>query len=215
VTTAGLGFMAYKYQGVQEKLKSLEAQSGEDLDVLANLTLLERARRHMVLPEDQEPSMVTIEDAEGLKNLQPIYSEVKNGDKLITFKEVQLVYDPIADIVVLVRPLSTPVSAAGAEAEAAIINPKGPISLDIRNGAGVAGLAQRTADALGTETSYNIYTVGNAAKTNHATTIIVNLKDKDISNLEERFNVTAITALPLGETASSADVVIILGQDNS
>ncbi|PIR96380.1 MAG: hypothetical protein COT92_01395 [Candidatus Doudnabacteria bacterium CG10_big_fil_rev_8_21_14_0_10_42_18] len=215
ITTAGLGFIAYKYQKAQEKLLALEAQSGESIDTLANLTLLERVRRHMILPEAQEPSLVTIEDAEGLKNIQPIYSEVKNGDKLITFREVQLVYDPIADIVVAVKPLTLVVSAAGGETERAILKSQGTLNLDIRNGSGVAGIAKKIADSLVKEDSYSIYTVGNAEKTNHAATIIVNLNDKDVSNLEERFNVTAITSLPTGEASSEADVVIIVGQDNS
>jgi hypothetical protein len=42
--------------------------------------------------------------------------------------------------------------------------------------------------------------------------VIVNLTGRDVSNLEERFHTKAVTELPVGEPASSADVVLILGK---
>jgi len=213
---AGFGFLSVKYQEVSGELKQISESKNQSVKKLTNLSLLERLANHIVLPEGQQPSIVTIDDAAGLKNTYPIYTDVKNGDKLITFKEVQLVYDPLADLVVSVRPITSTLSIAGGNSKnTEIVNLNEPINLDIRNGSGKAGLAKLTGDALGSEKSYNVVKIGNAAKGNHATTIIVNLKDVDVRNLEDRLNVTAITSLPPGEPSSNADVVIILGQDNS
>lgn len=215
VSVGLLSFTASKYQTAKEELNVLRGQNQERFEATAGQGLLDRISNLIVVPEAEDPSIVTIEDAEGLRGLHYAYTDIKNGDKLVTFDEVQIVYDPIADVIVSVRPLSSPVSAVSQDAEAVEFRkPQEPISLDVRNGAGAAGLAGRVAEALGSEDSYTVASIGNAVKTNHSKTIIVNFSEKDVSNLEQRFNATAITSLPSGEPGSQAEVVLILGRDS-
>lgn len=214
---AALGvYLLKQYQSKSGELKALKQQEEQARLALAQESVLDKIGRHLVLPQNQQPAVVTIQDAAGLKTIQPFYSQVKDGDQLVTFQEMQIVYDPLADKIVYVRPLVSQATTAPAQTGGLnFSNPAAtvkPITLDIRNGAAMPGLAARTAAALGKEATYQVLKVGNAQKQIYTKTVIVNLKGRDVSNLEARFGVKAVTELPLGESASTADVVLILGK---
>jgi hypothetical protein len=217
VASAALGvYLLKQYQSKSGELKNLKQQEEQGRQALAQESVLDKIGRHLVLPQNQQPAVVTIQDAEGLKAIQPFYSQVKDGDQLVTFQEMQIVYDPLADKIVYVRPLVSQATATPAQTGGLnFFNPTAPvraITLDIRNGAAMPGLAARTAAALGKEATYQVLKIGNAQKQIYTKTVIVNLKGRDVSNLEARFGVKAVAQLPLGELTSTADVVLILGK---
>jgi len=204
-----------QYRFAQTELTNLKAQGEKARQDLLNMPALQKIGRHLVLPEGEQPAIATILDAEGLKKVQPLYSEVKDGDQLVTFKAMQIVYDPILDKIVYVRALVSGNIPADQSGQVNFTNPSAqvqPITLDIRNGAALPGLAGKTASALGKEATYKVIKVGNAQKQIYTKTVIVNLKNRDVSNLEARFGVKAVTQLPIGEPASTADVVVIVGK---
>lgn len=202
-------------QNIQE-LAQLKRQQEEVNSRLANASTLEKIGRHITLPAGQTATVVTIDDAAGLKKLQPLYANIKDGDQLVTFKDMQLVYDPIADVLLYVRMFANPVSIASGQIEPANLpqTQTGPITLDIRNGAGVSGLAGKIAGELGKESIYKVEKVGNGVRNDYPSTIIVNLKGRDVSSLENRFKVMAVDVLPQKEASSEADVILILGRDS-
>lgn len=88
-------------------------------------------------------------------------------------------------------------------------------SLEIRNGTNITGLAKKESETL-TAKGYTVLAVGNAVNRSTATTTVYALTDtyldsaKEVANL---FDATTDSGLPADEPASSADLLIILGQD--
>jgi LCP family protein required for cell wall assembly len=88
----------------------------------------------------------------------------------------------------------------------------------VLNGTDSIGLAQNVSDEL---KSYGYRTAepGNAPGNNHQSTMLVDLSDgrnKYTKHyLEQRFNVNAVTGLPIGVESGGASFVIIVGQDQA
>lgn len=89
-------------------------------------------------------------------------------------------------------------------------------SIAVYNGTNVTGLADRTAVDLKSY-GYNITAVANAPTKTYTRTIIVDMRSgqKKYTQhyLEKRLDTTAVTTLPEGITAGTADFVIILGSN--
>lgn len=93
--------------------------------------------------------------------------------------------------------------------------PNKDISIEIRNGTAINGLAKKTADQL-TGAGYKVGAIGNAATTTQKNTTVYAVKEAAAENIE------AITALlkaesgqtlPADEKAGTGDILIILGAD--
>lgn len=68
---------------------------------------LEAVARHIVLPEDEEPTVATVTTLEPLAG-QPFFKNAKVGDRVIIYTQAQkaILYDPVADRLVEVAPLA-------------------------------------------------------------------------------------------------------------
>ena len=89
------------------------------------------------------------------------------------------------------------------------------LSLEIRNGTNITGLAQKTSDQI-TAQDYNVLAVSNAAKRNHTTTTIYIISDDQTENakkLAATLGFPVDSGLPKEESPTNADVLIILGSD--
>lgn len=191
-----------KVSELEEKIKATQvASSGE------GLSPIEKLNKHMLLPQAQSAQVSTIENAKDLKQNDTFFEYAENGDLLVQFPNLEIIYNNTADVIINARTKNTG-QVAGAEARAL----QGAINLEIRNGAGVAGLASKTANTFTGVKEYVVKTVGNASKSDYAKTVVVNLSGKDVSGLEKQFNTKAVTVLPTGEAVSDADVVIIMGR---
>ncbi|MBL8029799.1 MAG: LytR C-terminal domain-containing protein [Candidatus Doudnabacteria bacterium] len=184
--------------------KIITAQNSVSLD---GLSPVEKLNKHMLLPQAQSAQVVTIENSKDLKQSDTFYEYAENGDLLIQFPNLEIIYNNTADVIINARTKNTG-QVAGAEARAL----QGALNLEIRNGAGVAGLAGKTAATFSGVKEYVVKSVGNAARGDYSKTVIVNLSGKDVSGLEKQFNTQAVTVLPSGESVSEADVVIIMGK---
>lgn len=200
-----LGLVYFQYQDLNQQVEDLQTinQSAPKRTV-EKVSLIDKINQHILLPHGQEPQVTTIKNVQALKKLETFYEYAQDGDALVQFNSLEIIYNPVADVIVNAR---TRGAVAGAEVRAV----QGAITIDIRNGAGVAGLAGKTAESFKGVKEFVVQSVGNAVSS-YQKTILVNLSDKDITGLEKQFNTQAIKDLPAGEQSSAADVVIILGK---
>ncbi len=63
---------------------------------------------HLVLPEDEAPTVATVSSLEQLAG-QPFFVNAKVGDKVLIYTKAKkaILYDPVIDKIVEVAPLST------------------------------------------------------------------------------------------------------------
>jgi len=91
-------------------------------------------------------------------------------------------------------------------------------SVEIRNGTNIQGLASRIASEL-KSTKFTVQTVGNAAKRDRNTTMVVDLtggkKPNSIKILLTTLKVDKAVSFPESETASKADFLVLLGTDQA
>ncbi|MDO8560360.1 MAG: hypothetical protein Q7S23_05015 [bacterium] len=71
------------------------------------VSLLQRVGKLIVLPEGEEPTVATVNDPERLK-VQPFFAKAKQGDKVLIYTNAKkaILYDPVANIIVEVAPVS-------------------------------------------------------------------------------------------------------------
>lgn len=63
--------------------------------------LLDRISQHIIIPQDEAPSVATILDLEAVQQQQPaLFKNAEQGDKLVIWSRQAVVYSPTKDIVV-------------------------------------------------------------------------------------------------------------------
>lgn len=89
--------------------KSGMFQGEEDQDVQVQAAEMERVlrsvRKHILLPEGQEPAVLTVEDPEKLAREQAFFIGASQGDKLIIYPNKAILYNPSEDVLVNVGPV--------------------------------------------------------------------------------------------------------------
>lgn len=65
--------------------------------------ILEKLGKHMPLPEGYPISLVRVEDSEALKKELPFQTKLKNGDYIIVYPRLYIIYDAQHDTVVLTK----------------------------------------------------------------------------------------------------------------
>lgn len=91
-----------------------QLQTGNDpQNVAAAKEIVDKVRKHIIVPGDIEPTVATIVDVETLKSRNEFYKDAKNGDNLIVTPTRAILYDPDRDIILDVVPVQlTPQAAA-------------------------------------------------------------------------------------------------------
>lgn len=92
--------------------------------------------------------------------------------------------------------------------------PEEKTTIEIRNGTTITGLAKRSSEFLGDE--YEILSVGNAANSNHAETVVYVISAVHASagqQIAESFEAAADNSMPAEEEKTKAHILIILGED--
>ncbi|MEX1997263.1 MAG: LCP family protein [Candidatus Andersenbacteria bacterium] len=90
-----------------------------------------------------------------------------------------------------------------------------PPTVEIRNGTNITGLAKETSTKLAAE-GYTVTSIGNAANRTTTTTTVYAIRQTDTTGAQtiaEILEARADVDLPAGEAATTAQVVIILGED--
>lgn len=197
--------------------------------------VLEQTGRLFVLPQGETPIMATVVDAEALRAEQPFYSNIIDGDKVLVYIQNQqaIIYSPTRNIIVNVGPVqfqqgvsqeadtelgqNIPSSTSKDTAkQIAIANMDGRFLVEVRNGSGVTGAAARLESELTALSSdYAVMGITDAVRNDYQETIIVNLTGEGgteaISNLATLLGAVVVTSLPEKESATQAEVLIIIG----
>ena len=93
----------YNYYQAQQKLAKLETPEGQkELAEQETSILMDKIRRHMVLPDDEQPTVATVTDVNVLKENQPFFKNAENGDKVLVYVKDRkaIIYSPSKDVVV-------------------------------------------------------------------------------------------------------------------
>jgi hypothetical protein len=159
-------------------------------------SVVEKVGQLIALPQNQQFNLLQVTDPEKYK---ASYPDIGEGDYLLTFNTLELAYDPDRDILLYVKNLqSIPSTNAEQVSSSEARLEQGALRLEIRNGAGVAGLAAATAETFKGVQGYEVKSVGNANNI-FAKTVVVNLTGKNVSSLERQFNTVSVSQVPKGE----------------
>lgn len=188
-----------------------------------------RISQFLVVPVGEDPTATVIKDVAQLAAQQSFYQGAQDGDILVLYTSRAIIYDPKADKLVNVGPIIRSPSPSPSEVASGSqdITPSPSVSpaatpktitVDVRNGTSVAGLAGATASTLKKNKLFTIGAVGDAGGTYTQTVVVDLTKGKDdgksasIALLAKQLDAKVVTALPKGETTSTADAVVIVGK---
>lgn len=85
-------------------------------NIAAAKEIVDKVRKHIVIPTAIEPTVATIVDVETLKSRNEFYKDAKNGDNLIVTPTRAILYDPDRDIILDVVPVQLTPQAASSSA---------------------------------------------------------------------------------------------------
>ncbi len=90
-------------QTYQLGLQTQEQQTMQQEDQMA----LESLKKIILLPDDFDPTIAVIKDAEALKQEQPdFFGNAKNGDRVIIYPDTAIIYDYQANKIIKVGPVT-------------------------------------------------------------------------------------------------------------
>ncbi|MCK5460123.1 LytR C-terminal domain-containing protein [Candidatus Parcubacteria bacterium] len=211
-------WLLINYKNAQKQINYLSELTVEEISKKERDELLGKVRKLIILPEDKQPAISTIQDIGKLAEAQPFFEKAQNGDRVIIYEDRAIIYSPSKNVLINVGPVYTQENDSqnennNLETDQADILPaiKEVITIEIRNGSETEGGATELSDKLSDEEDYKIIKTSNAMRQNYSGNVLINLSGKDISALEKEFGVPAINSLPEGEAQSVADAVIILG----
>jgi len=206
LVVAAIGwFNSYqKYNQTKRQLATVSDPKAQQEKIKAEAKdLTERVGKLMVLPEG-EPTVATVADSQALAKEQPFFKDAQNGDKVLIYKDKAIIYNPTENKIINVGPIYLSKDAPAAPADGAAL------TVEVRNGSKKIGAANELGEKL-KSAGYNVSAVANAANSDYQGTLLINLGSKDVSALEKELGVTAVKELPAGETASTQEALIILG----
>jgi LytR cell envelope-related transcriptional attenuator len=161
--------------------------------------IIAKVGKHIVLSGEETPVVARLEDAANLKAEQAFFKYAENGDFLLIYSDRGIVYSPDKDILVNVGPTQSPQIQGS--------------SVEVRNGSLTSGAAQELGQQINEQPAYTVIGFGNAANFDYEKTVLVNLGEGDVTDLEETFGVTAVMEMPEGEAQPQAEIVVIIGNN--
>ncbi|MEA3357656.1 MAG: hypothetical protein U9Q67_04440, partial [Patescibacteria group bacterium] len=203
VLLAALVGLGYLYLEQKEKVADPTIIATEEMALVK-----EKVGKHFQLP-DEEPTLATVMDAEALRDENPeFYRNATNGDKLLIYTTMAILYNPTDDIIVNVAPVIR---------EPAMDTSGTKMNVELRNGTAdeVNWSDYETSIAQVMGDNYEIAATDSASADDYLGTVIYDLsgtKATEVAQLAEVLSGSVGEALPEGESASDADVVIIIGR---
>lgn len=99
-------YLLFIYVKAQKELNYLkDPVAQEAISKIENDKLIITISKLIELPVDEEPIIGTIQDAESLSQQQKFFSNSKNGDKVLIYKDQAFVYRPSDNKLVKVGPV--------------------------------------------------------------------------------------------------------------
>lgn len=115
VLVGAAGATAYYFYDKVNELKGNPQKAAEE----ETRALIERVSQLIFLPTDEQPTIATVADPEKLKG-QQFFANAHLGDKVFIYTNARkaILYDPVANKIIEVAPLSIGQQTAGASTEA-------------------------------------------------------------------------------------------------
>jgi len=231
------------YRGAQDKLEALKGVvEGEQVPARESNDIVEKVRALVVVPEDEDPVIATVQDADKLAQEQPFYKNVQNGDTVLIYPRAQkaIIYRASEDILVNVGPVQAAKERSSSEDSAqedvtdAVLDESEstetegneeqeeaeeslePVSIEVRNGTGESGLAGKAANQLTRDEKLTVKTVGNADGS-YDETIIVDTTNGSASEaldaVQSIISGSVVAELPDDERETAAEILVIIGKN--
>lgn len=215
-----LGKLYMDYQDVRlakENLEKKDRLMNTDPNSLSDDELLSYLAQRVQLPSGTS-SVATVKDVDSLRQRDVFFTKAENGDRVVLFDREAIIYRPTIDKIISFGPTNDSSVAAGSNNQTATSSPADTpqptqsLSIEVRNGTQIAGLAAKWKTKLEANKLYTVAKIGNAGRDTYTQTYLINLSGKNVGALEKELGVGAISSLPDGEVASSQDVLIIVAQ---
>lgn len=206
----------YYFNKYQTLSKQVEGGGKEDVQAL-----IAKVSRHVLLPEGEVPTVMTVTDKEKATSKQ-FFANAKNGDKVLVYMNAKkaFLYDTVADRILEIGPVLT--TATNTAQFSGVVTPTPPatpsgLRFVLSNGTTTVGLTKPFTTLVEEKIAgAQVVDTNNAAKKDYATSILVDLsgtRANDALVYAKALGVT-VAPLPAGETATaSADFLVILGTD--
>lgn len=196
-----------RYQQTQNQLtKSTQASE--------QAALLSEVGKLILLPTGEQPSIATVSDVSKLKE-QSFFAHARNGDKVLIYSKAKeaILYDPFANKIVAVGPISLTQTPSPTNAVPATLP---PVRVAVENGTTIIGLASTVAQELEKKMpSVTVVSKTDAQKSTYTSTLVIDLTGKAASQsafLAKELS-AKVSTLPQGEIKPrNADILIILGK---
>lgn len=163
------------------------------------------------------PTVATVTDTEKLAS-QPFFKQAKNGDKVLIYVEARkaYLYRPSTHKLIEAGPLNVAADQATSDASPAPQTSNLEFTVALYNGTATAGLTSQYETALSSiYPEATVTTKQNATKNDYANSFIVDVQGNQTElakTLSQALQIP-IQALPEGEVAPAAQLLIILGSD--
>jgi len=214
------GWSFYSYQKTREEVVRLSTLEGQEEIRKQDLeNLLSRVRAHMILPEDEEPTVATITNVEALIEDQPFFDGANDGDKVLVYVGARkaIIYSPERDLVINVGAVvvdNQQVALEESDEEFARLD------IELRNGTSAVGLDREVSGRLRDKnSSFNFVSLSDAARKDYGETLVIDLGktgNKDlVRSLVEVLGASVVADIPEGEQESDAEVLVLVGEDQA
>ena len=87
-------------------LPSFMKSASQNQNLTEDQIVLAQLKKIILLPDDITPTMAVVTNADILKKQQPgFFADVKNGDRLILYPDLAIIYDFVANKIIKVGPV--------------------------------------------------------------------------------------------------------------
>jgi len=90
---------------IKEKNKKITLADIQALQQQEVAMVLDEIAKHMMLPEDVQPTVATITNVDNLRKEMSFFDNAENGFKVVVYEDKAILFDPIKQIIVDVAPV--------------------------------------------------------------------------------------------------------------
>jgi len=182
-------------------------------------SIADRVRAHIAVPSGENPAMWTVSSADLVRQQNPVlFQDAEVGDYVLAWNDRIVVYSASKDRVIGMLMTSAPVEAPSGEADTASMaeaeERREPATIEIRNASGIAGAARRLKESV-VKQGLTVTSVSDAAIRRTGTLIVDQTggqAESEIAIVLGAASGTVVTAMPEGEPASEAGVLVLIGR---
>jgi len=212
VLVACAGLAGWKY--LPSSNKGATKASASTTDQVADL--VKAVSKHIVVKAGETPMVAIVQDPDALRAQNALfYRDAQTGDRLLVWSDKAVLYSPSRDIVLAMAPLSPSAGTPSAPNTPVASPSKDQVTVEVRNGSGILGLATKAADKLKAE-GWKVVTVTNAKQKDAKSSQVLGSSEKTLgslpSDLAKLIDGSVVSSLK-DETPSTADILVIVGGD--